>query len=266
MYAYKNNLRTINVQLTYFNIDDASIRSIKKELGYDEISTFFGSLITIYTQWIERVNDWTMLRKDSIDGLVFPFENLRIGQEKIISEVGYAVADRAQLLIEAPTGIGKTMAILFPVIQALGKAEFSRIFYCTARTTGRDAAETALNILRQKGLRIKSLSLIAKEKICPNPDRLCNGKECEFAAGYYDRIGNALKNAFENDEFSRDRIYELAIAHRVCPFEFSLELSLWCDFIICDYNYIFDPKVYLRRFFGEMTDDHCFLVDEAHNL
>ncbi|OGC43364.1 hypothetical protein A2Y85_01815 [candidate division WOR-3 bacterium RBG_13_43_14] len=266
MYAQKYNLGKIDVQLTYFNIDEGKIKEIKHEFTIDELRAYFEPLISTYIKWMDKIHEWTTIRNDSINNLAFPFRDFRHGQEKIMSEVGYAIADQIQLLVEAPTGIGKTLAISLPALQTLGRNELFKIFYLTARTTGRNAAEAALNILREKGLRIKSLSLIAKDKICPNPDRLCNGRDCKFAAGYYNRANNALQSAFENDNFSHNAITDLAIEYQVCPFEFSLELSLWCDFIICDYNYVFDPKVYLRRFFDDDVNDYCFLIDEAHNL
>jgi DNA excision repair protein ERCC-2 len=127
-------------------------------------------------------------------------------------------------------------------------------------------AEKALDDLRAGGLKIKSLTLTAKDKICFNPDSACHPDECEYARGHYDRIDEALKYIFQQDGFTRNIIIDAAEKYRVCPFEFSLELSLWADVIICDYNYAFDPRVFLRRFFQEEDGDYAFLIDEAHNL
>ncbi|MHB9028923.1 MAG: ATP-dependent DNA helicase, partial [Candidatus Latescibacterota bacterium] len=174
--------------------------------------------------------------------------------------------NREQILIQAPTGIGKTMAALFPALKTLPQGLASKIFYLTARTTGKNVAGNALAVLREHGLKAKSMNLTAKEKICFRPGSACSGEECEYAKGYYDRIHEALADAFHCDAFTRELIGEIAEKHRVCPFEFSLDLSLWVDCIICDYNYVYNPRVYLRRFFLEKSGDYLFLVDEAHNL
>jgi DNA excision repair protein ERCC-2 len=158
------------------------------------------------------------------------------------------------------------MAVLLPAIKAIAGKQVSQIFYLTARTTGRQAAENTLAVLRNQGLKLKSLSLTAKEKICFNPDRLCHPDECPFARGHFSRINTALKDAFAGDNFTRDTIIELAKKHQVCPFEFALDLSLWVDCVVCDYNYAFDPGVFLRRFFEGSGGEYVLLVDEAHNL
>jgi DNA excision repair protein ERCC-2 len=176
------------------------------------------------------------------------------------------VKNGGQLLAQAATGIGKTMAVIFPTIKAMAKGLNSKIFYLTARTTGKIAAEKALDELRKKQLKIKSLTITAKDKICFNSESACNPEECKFARGYFDRINEALDDMFHQDAFTRSAIEFVAKGHQVCPFEFSLELSNWADCIICDYNYAFDPRVYLRRFFQEKNNDYTLLIDEAHNL
>ena len=171
------------------------------------------------------------------------------------------------MLVQAATGIGKTIAVLYPAVRALAEELSQKIFYLTARTTGQMVAEKALDELRAKGLRLKSVNLTAKDKICFCPDSACHPDECEYARGHYDRINNAVKAIFtRQDAFTREIIIQTAREFQVCPFEFSLELSLWADCIICDYNYAFDPRVFLRRFFQEENGDYIFLIDEAHNL
>jgi DNA excision repair protein ERCC-2 len=168
--------------------------------------------------------------------------------------------------VQAPTGIGKTMATVFPAIKALGDQTADRIFYLAARTTGKKVAEGAVAALQRQGLRLRCLVLTAKEKVCFNPGAACNGEECEFARGYYDRINAALTYALKSDMLNRHFVESMAWQHRVCPFELSLDLSLSADMIICDYNYAFDPQAYLRRFFQIVEEEYVFLVDEAHNL
>ena len=170
------------------------------------------------------------------------------------------------MFIQAATGIGKTMAVLFPAVKTIADGGTAKIFYLTARTTGRLAAEKALDELRTRGLRLKSLTLTAKEKICFTPDGACNPEECDYARGHFDRLPEARRAMFQDDAWTREAVSAAARRFRVCPFEFSLDLSLWADAVIGDYNYAFDPQAYLRRFFLEETAAYTFLVDEAHNL
>ncbi|MBE0433793.1 ATP-dependent DNA helicase [candidate division WOR-3 bacterium] len=266
IYAVQNDLEEIAVQLTYYQMEEEKTVEVQCTFSIAELSDFFDRLVSGYVRWIDMVTDWTMLRDSSIGEMRFPFENFRPGQEQMIRATAAAIEEGAQLLMQAPTGIGKTMAVIYAAMQALAQRPAGKVFYLTARTTGRNAAEQALQILRRNGLHVKSLSLVAKEKLCFNPEKACNGMECAYARGFYDRINDALRAAFDREMFTREAVLDIAREHRVCPFEFSLELSLWVDVVICDYNYVFDPRVYLRRFFENGDSGHILLVDEAHNL
>jgi DNA excision repair protein ERCC-2 len=266
MYAAQFGLNEINAQLVYYQIDRGEIREFKHSFTVAELEEFFNDLVGRYLQWAETMANWCQWRDDSILNLTFPFPAYRPGQRAMAVAVYRNIKNDGQLLIQAATGIGKTMAVVFPALKILGEAKSSKIFYLTARTTGRTVAEKALNELRDQGLKLKSLTLTAKDKICFNPENACHPDECEYAKGHYDRVDDALKEIFHQDAFTRNVILEAARTHRICPFEFSLDLSLWADFIICDYNYAFDPRVFLRRFFQEENDDYTFLIDEAHNL
>jgi DNA excision repair protein ERCC-2 len=266
MYASRHNLDKIDAQLAYYQIDSGRIKEFKRTFSLKELEAFFTGLVHRYLDWATMISDWMRIRNDTIRKLEFPFEIYRPGQRQMAVEVYRSIKNERQLLVQASTGIGKTMAAVFPAIKAVGEELSTKIFYLTARTTGRTVAEKALYQLRANGLRIKALTITAKDKICFNPDSACHPDECEFAKGHYDRIDDALNHIFHQDSFTRDAIIQVARHHRVCPFEFSLELSLWADIIICDYNYAFDPRVYLRRFFQEEKGDYTFLIDEAHNL
>jgi DNA excision repair protein ERCC-2 len=266
MYASQNNLKGVGVQLTYFQIEENKTIEIRREFKLAELKDFFDALVTRYLDWADKIQDWIEKRDCSIGSVVFPFKNFRPGQNKMIEEVALAVKEQASLLIQAPTGIGKTIAVVLPAVQAMAENAAAKIFFLTARTTGRIAAEQCLQTLMQEGLSIKYLSLTAKDKLCFNPDRSCNGEDCIYARGFYDRINDALLDAFDTNGFTRDVVIDLAKKHDLCPFEFSLELALWVDFVICDYNYVFDPRVYLRRFFDSDDGHFILLVDEAHNL
>jgi len=266
IYANQNYLEKIDVQLTYYHLGQHEKREVLRSFVIDELEQFFNALVSQYVEWARMIISWTDSRNASIEKLEFPFETFRLGQEQMLENTEAAIQQRGQLLVQAPTGIGKTMAVLVPSIKAIAQGHISQIFYLTARTTGRQAAEATLEILRARGLKLKSLSLTAKEKMCLNTDKVCNPDDCKYARGHFDRVNSALHDAFTRDSFSRDMVINLAERYRVCPFEFALELSLWVECIICDYNYVFDPDVYLRRFFEDGKEDYVLLVDEAHNL
>ncbi|MCG6907296.1 MAG: PD-(D/E)XK nuclease family protein [Desulfobacteraceae bacterium] len=266
LYALAHGLSTVVVQLTYCQLDSGEVRSIPRLAAAAELRVFFDDLVGRYLQWARTLADWQARRDASLAGIGFPYADYRAGQREMAVAVYRAVQNGDQLLVEAPTGIGKTMAALFAALKALAGGPTEKIFYLTARTTGRAAAEKAFAVLRRGGACVKSLTITAKEKICFNPGRACSPEECSFASGYYDRLNGAIETAFGQDAFTREFLETVATAESLCPFEFSLDLSRFADCIICDYNYAFDPRVYLRRFFGEENGVYTFLVDEAHNL
>jgi len=266
IYGQARGLDEIITQLTYYQIDSGEIREIKRTYSIKELAVFFKELVGRYLEWAATIIDWSDRRDESIRDLEFPFANYRAGQRQMAVEAYRTIRHNGQLLVQAATGIGKTIAVLYPAVKSPAEEISQKIFYLTARTTGRIVAEKALDELRANGLRLKSVTLTAKDKICFCPASACNPEECEYAHGHYDRINDAVKSIFAKDAFTRQQIVDTARAFQVCPFEFSLELSTWADCIICDYNYVFDPRVYLRRFFQEKNGDYIFLIDEAHNL
>jgi DNA excision repair protein ERCC-2 len=266
IYAKEHKLSEIGTQLTYYQIDTGEIRQLEQQFTSIELESFFQDLVTGYLQWAQTLVDWELLRDKSLRKLQFPFGLYRPGQREMAVGVYRTIKNGGQLLVQAATGIGKTMAVIFPALKAMVEGLNTKIFYLTARTTGRIAAEKALGELRKKQLKLKSLTITAKDKICFKPENDCNPEECEFARGYFDRLNKALKDMFYQDAFTRSAVEAVARSHQICPFEFSLELSYWADCIICDYNYAFDPRVFLRRFFQEKKNNYTFLIDEAHNL
>ena len=266
LYARDHDLNEIDTQLTYYQVDSGKIRNFKQHFTRQELEAFFEDLINTYLLWAHTIVSWELQRDESIRNLQFPFDSYRPGQRDMAVAVFRTIKNGGQLLAQAATGIGKTMAVIFPAIKAMAEGLNTKIFYLTARTTGRIAAEKAVDELRKKDLKIKSLTITAKDKICFKPDSACNPDECEFACGYYDRVAEALNDIFRQDALSRRAVESMAQSHQICPFEFSLELSNWADLIICDYNYAFDPRVFLRRFFLDENGDYTLLIDEAHNL
>ena len=266
IYAKNNNLKQVETQLTYYNLETGEIKEKCRTFSIDELEKIFQSLIRDYIEWAEEVTKWYEYRDESVGELEFPFGEYRKGQQNMVLEIYNTISKSEQLMVQAPTGIGKTMASIFSSVKTIGDGYISKVFYLTARTTGKNAAEKALEILRENGLKIKAVTITAKEKICFNPKTTCNAAECKYANGHFDRLNGAVKDAFQYQSFKREKIEELAEKHTVCPFDFSLELAMWVDYIICDYNYVFDPRVYLRRFFLDENNNYAFLTDEAHNL
>jgi DNA excision repair protein ERCC-2 len=266
LYAQSHHLLTIATQLTYFNHQNRQMKELRHAFDVFTLEEFFNKIANQYLEWIDKVYKWIELRNITIRELTFPYDNMRAGQEEIIKGVKSAIEKSHQLLIQAPTGIGKSMAVIYPSIKAIPVKKIKKIFYLTARTTGRTAAEDAIDLLREKGLKLKSVHLTAKKKICFNPEKMCDGTECTYARKFYDRINTAINDAFQWDSLSLEVIESISLEHQVCPFELSLEIAQWVDFVICDYNYVFDPRVYLRRFFQDSPNEYVFLVDEAHNL
>ena len=265
-YAVEHKLSRLGVQLCYCQADTLVTKTFKKIYSAAELAGFFTGLLSQYALWAERLGAWTETRDSSAQLVEFPFGSFRQGQRQLAVAVYQTLTKGGKLFAQAPTGTGKTMATLFPAIKAMGLGYVDKIFFLTAKTVTRQLAEEAFARLRRTGLRCKTLTLTAKEKICFQPEAACTPEECAYAKGYYDRINPALSDCWQLEAYTRDVVEAYARRHTVCPFELSLDLALWADAVICDYNYVFDPRVYLKRFFAENNGHYSFLVDEAHNL
>ncbi len=259
-------LEEITLRLAYLHLDAGEVTEFRERFSLVELKAFFEAAANLYLEWIREWHRWQQRRDVSIRGLAFPFTRYRPGQRGLAVAAYRVLARGGRLFLEAPTGIGKTISVLFPAVKALGEGKLERVFYLTARTVGRTVAEQAMRELRQAGLRLRTLTLTAKEKICHREGQPCDARACPLAIGYYDRLHAAMRDALDREELTRPILETLSVAHQVCPFELSLDLSLWVDAVICDYNYVFDPRAYLRRHFAEEGGAYGFLVDEAHNL
>ncbi|MBM3838131.1 MAG: ATP-dependent DNA helicase [Verrucomicrobia bacterium] len=266
IYLTQQGLERIDVQLTYLDLDSETVTPFRQSLDAGELSAFFNELTRVYAAWLGEQIQWWQLRDDSIRALSFPFPQFRAGQEALMSAAARVLSEGGNLFAEAPTGIGKTIAVLFPSVKALEQGVVTKIFYLTAKTVGRTVAEKAFADLRASGLRLRTLTFTAREKLCFNNGHPCDVRTCPYAVGYYDRVQKALRSALSQATLTRPALEELARAHQVCPAALCADVSRWVDAIICDYNYVFDPKVYLRRFFDQERGDYVFLIDEAHNL
>ncbi len=267
IYAKQHMHNTIGIRMTYCNMETENIRYFEETFSIEDLEDWFQKVIEEYGKWAAWQYNWSLYRNKSIKEIEFPFE-YRPGQKKLVADVYRTIIRDKRLFIEAPTGVGKTISTVFPTVKAMGEGFVMKVFYLTAKTITRTVAEETFQLLVKKGLHLKSVTITAKEKICilDKPD--CNSAACPRAKGHYDRVNDAVFDLLNNEnEISRELIQEYAEKHMVCPFEMSLDVTLWADSIICDYNYVFDPNVYLRRFFiNEKKNDYVFLIDEAHNL
>lgn len=267
IYAVQNSLKCIDVQMTYCQMETEEIRRFCQEFEFQELQTWFQDLVTQYEKWAKFEIEWRNVRNDSIRQIEFPFP-YREGQRDLVASVYRTILRKKKLFIQAPTGVGKTMATVFPAVRAVGEGLGEKIFYLTAKTITRTVAEQAFSLLKEKGLLYKTITLTAKEKICFCEEAECNPDACPYAKGHFDRVNDAVFDLITHSgDWSRDVLEEQAKKHMVCPFEMSLDVSNWADAVICDYNYAFDPQVHLKRFFSESgKGEYLFLIDEAHNL
>lgn len=267
IYAKNKNLDEIDVRLTYFQLESEESKKIVHSFSFEELSDFANEVIYGYLEFSKRLIEWQKIRNKSLKEARFPFKKYRKGQREMAVAIYRNIMERNKIFLEAPTGIGKTMSAIFPSLKSLSEEGIDKVFYLVARSTGKISGETAIFKLMDRGLRIKSLSLTAKDKICINEKVSCNPKDCPYAKGHFDRVNNAIVDIFDSlDDFRKENIEKFARMHLVCPFEFELDLANFSDFIICDYNYAFDPNVYLKRFFDSSLESYVLLIDEAHNL
>lgn len=272
IYALQNHLDRIGVQMTYCNLDTEDIRYFREIWEWEDLYDWFEHLITEYKKWADWQIAWRKIRQESIVQLEFPYP-YREGQRKLVADIYRTIMRRKTLFIQAPTGVGKTISTIFPAVKAVGEGLADRIFYLTAKTITATVAKETFQILREHGYQAKIIQLTAKEKLCmcgeDGTEALeCNPVNCPYAKGHYDRVNDAVYDLLQtSDLFTREEILTQAKKYQVCPFEMSLDVATWVDNILCDYNYVFDPNVYLKRFFQEgIKGDYIFLVDEAHNL
>ncbi len=267
MFATQQHLDSMDVQMTYCNLDTEDIRRFRMHYSYEELEGWFLDVIKLYKRWSDFAFYWKQTRQDSIHALEFPYA-YRPGQKEVARDVYRTIARNHILFMQAPTGSGKTLATIFPAVKAVGEGLGERIFYLTAKTITRVVATDTLRLFAQQGYRGKTVEITAKDKLCPFDASKCDPDHCTRAKGHFDRINDAVYDLLQQqDIFDRETIAAWAGEREVCPFEMNLDVASWCDNIICDYNYVFDPNVYLKRFFSDgIRSDAIVLVDEAHNL
>ena len=267
IYLDAHDLEKIDIQMTYAHLDTEVIKRFRETLTRAELKQWYEELTDSYHKWLAYQIEWRKKRNESMENLEFPFA-YRKGQRKMVSGIYHAISKKEQIFIQAPTGVGKTMSAVFPAVRAIGQGMAETVFYLTARTITRTVAQDAFEILRDRGLLFKVVTITAKEKLCFCDKPECDPEKCPYAKGHYDRINDAVYELWTTEQsFDRETLLRHAQKWQVCPFEMSLDLAVWMDGVICDYNYVFDPNVCLKRFFGEnVSGNYLFLIDEAHNL
>ena len=267
MLAREEGLSGVTCQITYCDLDTEEIRRFQTVRTAEELETWMTDLAEQYFRWAHFQADHREERNRSGEALDFPYD-YRPGQKRIAVDVFRAVRRSRNLFVQAPTGVGKTLSVLFPSVKAMAEGLTERIFYLTAKTVTASVAEENLQVLLSRGLDLLACTIRAKEKLCPNEVFECNPELCPYAKGHFDRVNDAVFELLkEGGLFTAERLLAAAEKAGVCPYEFALDVSVWCDTVIADYNYAFDPRVRLRRYFSEGTGgDYIFLVDEAHNL
>lgn len=269
IYAKEQSLDRINVQITYVNLESEEVKLFLYVFSCSFLEKWFHDTVDEMMKWVDHAVSHARSRDASITELEFPYE-YRKGQKQMAACVYKAIEGECRLFVQAPTGIGKTMAAMFPSVKAFATGLVSKIFYLTAKTIAGTVPDQALTLLRERGVKISSVMLTAKEKICLNETMECDAEHCPYAKGHFDRVNDALFELITQEEkMDREIIRAYAERYQVCPFELGLDASLFADAIIGDYNYVFDPRVNLKRFFSQTAYDtgrYVFLVDEAHNL
>jgi len=256
----------VNISIRYVSVQTLHYSEKLEIISRDVAESFFNEACLKYLAIAKFLEKYKDMRNESIRKLPFPYDNLREGQKELMERVVSTIRSKQILFAEAPTGIGKTIGVLFPALKCLARDQGDKIFYLTAKTSTRDIARKALSDMRSSGLYLRAILLSAKESLCPCREIYCEPKICKYAIGYYDRLKTALEELFSIEDITPDVITLCALRNTVCPHELSLDISLFCDVIIGDYNHAFHPRVKLERFFAEPDKPHIILADESHNL
>ncbi len=266
LYARENKLKRLTVVLTYVNVDTKESNQIEKNYSAKILENYYNKAIQKYIEWVMLLEEHEQKRAKSIEGLNFPFDSYRPRQRDMMASVYRNILEKGTLYLTAPTGIGKTIGTIFPALKAINEPR-QKVFYLTAKNDGKQIALDTVSLLETSGLHAKTCELTAKDRMCFLKERDCDPENCKYARGYYKKIYKAIRDAYSNATlFTSGVIKSFARKHVVCPFEMSLDLSNYCDIVICDYNYVFDPRVRLMRYFEERSADPILLIDEAHNL
>lgn len=266
IYLITNDLKKIKVFLTYIDVDDLKSKVFEKSFTKKQLENYFIKTIDRYLDWQETIFNHENSRQKSIVGLEFPFAKYRMNQREMMAYIYRNILNRGKLYLEAPTGIGKTIASIFAGLKAINKPR-QKLFYTTAKNDGKKVVIDTIKLLEENGLIAKSIEITAKDSMCFLEKRDCDPEVCKYAKGYYNRVFKTIEDVYSNESLlTKELVKHYAKKHTVCPFELSLDLSNYADIIICDYNYVFDPLVHLIRYFEDDYYSPIILCDESHNL
>lgn len=255
------------IQLSYYQLETDEVKSFRRKYTLTELEEFVFEIINQYEKFLIAVAKHKEKRNRSIKSLNFPFKNYREGQLKLARATYGTIREKGIMFVEAPTGIGKTISTIFPSVKAIGEGIKEKIFYLTAKNVNRKVAEDTYNILRDNGLEFRTLSITAKERMCLNDKVSCNPDDCPYAVDYFGKSKDIIFELMKTGKhLGKEELRKIGEENKICPFELSLDLIEWADSVICDYNYIFDPRVALKRVVENSRDDLIVLIDEGHNL
>lgn len=267
IYAVDHALAGVSLCLTYYNLTTKKTRDFIVYADFEQLAARFNELVEDYARISDSMVAHRQARNHALSELSFPFKSYRPSQLDLARQVFVAAKNKKSLFVQAPTGTGKTAATLFPALKALGAGHCERIFYLTAKTQTALVAGGTLDIMRSAGLPLKSVFITAKDKACLLPKRDCRPEVCPYSRNFLTKQHDFLPEILQQNEFSFETMQGIGKAYELCPFELSLKLSEYCDCIVCDYNYVFNPNIRLKRYFGGgKKGKFVFLIDEAHNL
>lgn len=267
IYSHREGLDGVGLKLIYIDLDTFEEKVFAYKMSLEALEKYFDEVTEKYMAFYHQVLNFEKHSRHTIEGLEFPFGGYRKGQKSLMGAVYQSIDCQQVLFTRAPTGIGKTIGTLYPSLKAISHGKSEKIFYLTAKTIGKEVARSTLDTLSEQGMKLKYIIITAKEKICPMELTACNPEDCPYAKGHYDRVNKAIDDVYKHHNcFDREVIEAAGLKHMVCPYELSLDLSLFAQVIICDYNYAFDPSAMLRRYFVEGSGAYTLLIDEAHNL
>ncbi|MBS7577918.1 MULTISPECIES: ATP-dependent DNA helicase [unclassified Enterococcus] len=267
LYLLLNKKTQLNLRLSYFETINQKLTQKSELYTLEQLGIFFNQTMAELVDWLKYEKNHRENRNQSIEAMAFPFDSYRKGQRELMKAVYGTILEQKRLYTLAPTGTGKTLSTIFPTLKAMPVENLQRLFYLTAKIATRKVAEETVALMSNQGLRATSVTLSSKDSICFLDERTCNPEVCPFAKNYYDKLRTHRREILEQaEQFTRPVIEQLAKSYQMCPFELGLDLASYADIIILDYNYLFDPRAYLRRFFEQPDSSNFLLIDEAHNL
>ena len=263
----QRNMDSVKLALVYYDIGSGVETVLRETRARDWLRAHFTGLCERFSSWAASEAAQRAARNAALAGLRFPHADFRPGQRELAENIYRANASGRCLLAQAPTGIGKTVGSLFPVLKAMPGQGLDKVFFLAAKTPGRRLAlDGAATLCQGAGVPLRVLELTARDKACEHPDKACHGDACPLAKGFYDRLPAARAAAAQVMVLDREAVRQVALAHEVCPYYLGSEMARWSDLIVGDYNYYFDGGAMLYALAQNNGWKASVLVDEAHNL